>query len=155
MNDIQLSPNFKYSELTSTEHTDFIDQNQQEGLQFISSLTNLCEDLLEPIREQWGPLHINSGFRCVQLNNAVGSHSTSQHLLGQAADFFLVDKETQSLQAIWDWIAYSSNLDFHQLIFENGIWIHVALPLGVNDKQLMTYDIATKTYSHVLNSKVG
>jgi len=43
---------------------------------------------LELLRKAAGDrsLHINSGFRCVAYNGAIGSEDTSQHTLGNAAD---------------------------------------------------------------------
>ena len=45
--------------------------------------------LLQCIREHFGkPVHITSGYRTVEHNAAVGGSKSSQHLLGQAADFY-------------------------------------------------------------------
>ena len=38
-----------------------------------------------------GPLHINSGFRCLTHNRALGSQDDSQHCLGNAADVEVPD----------------------------------------------------------------
>ena len=47
----------------------------------------LVENVLQPLRDAWGgPLFINSGYRCPELNEAVGGVETSQHCKGQAAD---------------------------------------------------------------------
>lgn len=45
-------------------------------------------DKLEALRKAAGnrPVTINSGYRCAKHNAAVGGVSTSQHLLGKAAD---------------------------------------------------------------------
>lgn len=43
---------------------------------------------LERVRAALGhPMVISSGYRCPALNAAVGGSKTSQHMLGQAADF--------------------------------------------------------------------
>ena len=43
--------------------------------------------VLQPLRDLWGkPIHINSGYRCPQLNARVGGVATSQHTKGEAAD---------------------------------------------------------------------
>ena len=50
-------------------------------------LSNLINNLLDPIREAWGgPITVNSGYRCPVLNRTVGGVPTSQHQKGEAAD---------------------------------------------------------------------
>jgi uncharacterized protein YcbK (DUF882 family) len=43
-------------------------------------------NVLEDVRELYGPVNINSGSRCVKHNKAVGGSDKSQHLYGKAAD---------------------------------------------------------------------
>lgn len=51
------------------------------------AILSLVENVLQPLRDAWGkPLHINSGYRCRKLNEAVGGVPTSQHVKGEAAD---------------------------------------------------------------------
>lgn len=47
----------------------------------------LVEQVLDPARERLGkPVVVNSGFRCLIHNKAVGGVYNSQHVSGQAAD---------------------------------------------------------------------
>ena len=51
------------------------------------AVKELVDTVLQPLRDTWGkPLHINSGYRCPELNKAIGGQTTSQHLKGEAAD---------------------------------------------------------------------
>jgi len=51
------------------------------------SIKALVGNVLQPLRDAWGePLVINSGYRCPELNKAVGGVPSSQHVLGEAAD---------------------------------------------------------------------
>lgn len=51
------------------------------------SIKALVDTVLQPLRDAWGkPLHINSGYRCPELNREVGGVPTSAHQYGQAAD---------------------------------------------------------------------
>lgn len=59
----------------------------------INNLRLLCENVLEPLRRRFGVIRITSGYRCEELNNMVGGKPNSQHLLGQAADIHLSNKE--------------------------------------------------------------
>ena len=46
----------------------------------IDNLQNLCQRVLEPLRQWAGvPVKISSGYRCRELNKAVGGVRTSQH----------------------------------------------------------------------------
>ena len=52
----------------------------------------LVLNVLQPLRDAWGgPLKINSGYRCKELNEAVGGVESSQHRKGQAADVACAD----------------------------------------------------------------
>lgn len=52
------------------------------------AVKELTEKVLQPLRDKVGhPLHINSGYRCPDLNRQIiGSSPTSQHVKGEAAD---------------------------------------------------------------------
>ena len=51
------------------------------------SVKALVDEVLQPLRDAWGePLAINSGYRCPEVNKAVGGVPTSQHTKGEAAD---------------------------------------------------------------------
>jgi hypothetical protein len=60
----------------------------------VYNLEWLCRRFLDPLREAiGGPVIISSGYRCRDLNTAVGGSPTSYHLLGLAADFHPLDPE--------------------------------------------------------------
>jgi zinc D-Ala-D-Ala carboxypeptidase len=96
-------------------------------------LITLCELVLEPIREFFGlPVHIDSGFRSKELNDAVpNSSKTSQHSLGEAADIVIPGVELVSI------ISYITEvLEFDQVILEP-TWVHVSFKAGENRKQAL------------------
>ncbi len=79
---IQLSPHFTLGEmLTLDRHPANL-----PSLQAVVSLAYGCQLILEPVRQEVGPIIINSGFRTPEVNHQVGGVKGSQHLLGQAAD---------------------------------------------------------------------
>ena len=43
-------------------------------------------DVLEDVREMFGPTHISSACRCLEHNTNIGSKNTSQHVRAKAAD---------------------------------------------------------------------
>ena len=78
---------------------------------------------MEQVRDLLGaPIHVNSWFRCLRLNRAIGSSDTSAHIQGYAVDFicpsFGTPKEIcESIQ--------KSDIVFDQLINEQN-WCHIS-----------------------------
>ena len=84
----QLSPAFRVREFRCRDGTDTI--LIDEGLVV----------LLQCIREHFGkPVHITSGYRTAAHNAAVGGSKSSQHLLGRAADFYVVGVDVATVAA--------------------------------------------------------
>ena len=48
----------------------------------------LCKLILDKLRNQFGVVQITSGYRRPKKNEMVGGVTTSQHLLGEAVDFY-------------------------------------------------------------------
>lgn len=62
-------------------------KNAIELQEIKDAIKSLVDSVLQPLRDAWGkPLAINSGYRCKELNAAVGGVPTSQHVKGEAAD---------------------------------------------------------------------
>ena len=102
----------------------------------------LCEKVFEPLREHvGGPIAINSLFRSVELNKAIGGSSTSQHcaINGAAMDI----DDTLGGMSNADMFEFIKNkLDFDQLIWEYGNkdnpdWVHVSYKARDNRKQIL------------------
>ena len=134
-----LSPNFSLEEMckSSTALRKNIN-NSPNDLQ-VQSMTALCKNILQPIRDEFGPFIVSSGFRSIALCQAIGSKATSQHAKGQAADFEVPGVDNYEL-ALW----IDTNLSYDQLILEyysggNSGWIHCSyVPNG--RKQKLTID---------------
>ncbi|MBL8473573.1 MAG: hypothetical protein KF778_08135 [Rhodocyclaceae bacterium] len=87
----RLSPHFTLAEFlrsdTAERKPEWVEAQYNPGEAVIGSLSFLVATALEPIRSTFGyPMRISSGYRSPPVNAAVGGTSTSQHLLGQAAD---------------------------------------------------------------------
>lgn len=103
-------------------------------------LVQLIENLLDPLRAAWGaPIAVNSGYRCPQLNAAVGGVSTSQHLKGEAADITAGSPTAnRRLFATIRELHRSGRLVFDQLIDEADYrWIHISYRAGANRGQVL------------------
>ena len=121
-----VSPHFSFGELTVTEHRDVLAEQADPPAQVRANLRRLAVDLLEPVREIVGRLHVNSGYRSPALNAAIpGSSRTSRHMDGLAADVFPLD---MSLHDAYQRI-FQSSIPWDQLIWEWGRWIHVGAAL--------------------------
>ena len=137
---MQLSPHFKLVEFTrsATAQARHIDNTPNE--EQIKNLKFLCDNVLEPLREQFGPIIIGSGFRCPALNTAVGGVKNSQHTTGEACDIHL-----PSIEVGKKYFEFLKKLPiFDQLIWErdnprsNHYWIHVSIKRsGKNRKQVI------------------
>ncbi|MCI6161208.1 MAG: D-Ala-D-Ala carboxypeptidase family metallohydrolase [Prevotellaceae bacterium] len=108
----------------------------------VERLRVLCLNVLEPLRRRFGVIRITSGYRCQSLNEAVGGVPTSQHLLGEAADIHVSNREVG--QKMFDFI--DKNLVFDQLLFEQrqssgACWLHVSYRLrrAANRHQAIPY----------------
>ena len=102
--------------------------NNKPSVQQMINLVYLTAYVLEPLRVAMNePIKIGSGFRCQQLNKAVGGVYNSQHMKGQAADL-CIDGDRQKGRK---WFNYIKNhLPFDQLIWEHNskgtYWVHVS-----------------------------
>lgn len=127
MNDFNLTEHFTFLELTKTDKLEFQELNRRKALCYTGSLTELCRMVLEPIRLRYGkPVIVHSGFRCYELNKAVGGTPASQHMLGQAADFHV---EGVTLEEAFNWLWKESGIPFGQLIDERSggdRWLHAS-----------------------------
>ncbi len=80
---------------------------------------------LEHVRSILGfPVMVSSGYRCPQLNAAIGGSKRSAHLRGLAADFTVPAYGSPHKIAR---VLAASELPFDQLIHEYGRWVHLGL----------------------------
>jgi zinc D-Ala-D-Ala carboxypeptidase len=132
---IQLSPNFFLSEFIESNEAERLGIDNTPNPIIVQSLFEMAKTL-EQIRKLLGngPIIVSSGYRSPALNKAVGGSATSDHMTGRAADFKAPRFGTplQAAKKIAD-----SSIKFGQLIWE-GSWVHISLPDGTNDGQVMT-----------------
>ena len=120
---------FSIKELTKSETATKKGIDNTPNAEQVKNLETLINNLLDPIREQWGAvIYVTSGFRSVALNKAVGGVSNSHHLGGYAAD--LTVKSQAGNKALFDMIR-RSKLKWTQLISEKTTaqgcgWVHIS-----------------------------
>ena len=103
----------------------------------IENLQRVCR-WLERLRKRWNevygsgndPVIINSGYRCSEVNRAVGGWSGSNHLTGCAADIRCQGKE-QALRyaALLQDISDITHEAYDEIIIERKAtyWVHFAV----------------------------
>lgn len=130
---VMLSENFTLEELVFSQVAVRYGQTNIPNRAHIENLRALCHHILQPIRNQFGPVRVTSGFRSKSVNALVGGSANSQHCRGEAADIIV----NAPRQHVLKWIA--ETLPFDQLIDEyppNG-WIHVSYS-GRNRRETLT-----------------
>ena len=138
---MKLSRNFTLAEFTKSQTAERkgID-NTPEG-EHLDAAKELFENVVQKVRDHFGPTVINSGYRGPELNEAVGGSAKSQHCKGQAADIEVPGVANGDLA---QWIV--DNCDFDQVILEfaqKGVpdagWVHVSYKGdGSNRKSILT-----------------
>lgn len=142
-----VSEHFSYHELT---HSDWAERrhvdNTPDCLQ-MAALENLCRKVLEPLRQAFGPIMLNSAFRSPRVNEGVHGMGSSRHLRGEAADIRIPDEETG--RAYFRFIKQHCDID--QLLFEynrsGAMWIHVSTCLDERENRHQVFPNYRATYA--------
>jgi zinc D-Ala-D-Ala carboxypeptidase len=138
---MNLTANFTLAEMVKSETALRHNMDNTPGETEIENLKQLCEQVLQPVREHFKTgVKVNSGFRHPEVNAKVGGSKTSDHCKGQAADIEIPGIPNADL-AIW----IMDNLQYTQLILEfytPGIpdsgWVHVSYDPANLKKQNLT-----------------
>lgn len=130
-----LTQHFSFEELTRTRRIELQDINRKEARNYFDRL-KLVAEMLEAIRAKFGVVRVTSGFRGPALNRSTpGSSKTSQHMLGEAADFVCPAVTVDELHR---WIVCESGIPFGQCILEKppgSAWIHISLGAPYRDSK--------------------
>ena len=114
--------------------------NNTPNLHQYRNLVKMVDNLLDPSREMWGDIIIiNSGFRCEELNKAVGGVENSDHKEGCAVD--MRARDIRDNGELFTKIV-ESGLPFRQIIWEQGNrdypkWIHISYVENDNKRQII------------------
>lgn len=151
--DEKLSPNYRIRDVSigaffrqRIKETSYVDLTLSD---FICNLQSLCVNILEPLRQKYPNIRINSAFRGTP---SLGGGKISQHQKGEAVDIQIAGLPPKGYIPIANWCI--ANLPFDQLIFEHGnsIWLHISHKRNGNQrKELLTmyggnYESGLKLY---------
>ena len=142
----QLTEHFSLREMTRSDTAVRLGIENVPTAEHLQNLVLLCTHVLEPVRAHFGPVRVNSGYRCLALNMSVNPMTStidklSKHCLGQAVDFEVEGVSNGDL-AIW----CRDNLpEYGQVILEfytpgqpDSGWVHVSYVVGKQKKEVLT-----------------
>ena len=137
---MRLSRNFTLTEFTKSQTATRLGIDNIPRDEHLDAAKLLFKNIVQPVRDHFGPTIINSGYRGPELNEAVGGSSKSQHCKGEAVDLEVPGIGNAEV-AVW----IRDNVEFDQLILEfytPGIldsgWVHVSHKQNGNRKSVLT-----------------
>ena len=119
---MKLTANFSLEELSHTDHREFDNTPPADVIENLKRLAMI----LEQVRSLFNgsPVIINSAYRSLEVNRAVGSSDGSQHRFGCAADIRIPGQTPDMVvQSI-----IKANISYDQLIREFDAWTHISVP---------------------------
>ena len=144
---MKISEYFSLQEMTKSQTAVRMGIDNAPDDEQMQCLTDLCRNVLDHVRSEFGPLTPSSGFRSAALCEAIGSKPTSQHAKGEAADFEVMGVDNQEVAK---WII--DYLECDQLILEyykegepNSGWVHCSYKAEGNRNEVLKFD--GKTYT--------
>lgn len=123
---MNLSPHFTYAEFIRSDTALRLGINNDLPLELVHN-AQATAAMLERIREFLGvSMTVSSGYRCLELNRAIKSKDTSDHVKGLACDF---NAQGRPVFEVAKALAMKmEQLQIGQLIYEH-TWIHVGVPV--------------------------
>jgi|TARA_R100000479_G_C6383416_1_gene202059 hypothetical protein len=154
---MKLSKNLSLSEVIKSRTADALGIDNTPDEWVTENLRQVAINIFQPLRDAFKcPIYVSSGYRCPELNRAIGGAKRSQHMEGRALDLDAdVFGECTNAQ-IFHWI--KENLEFDQIVWEfgddtNPNWVHVSyVHDGNNRKRCLKAcrDDKGKTYYEVM-----
>ena len=134
---MKLSKNFSLAEIEHSNTAKRLGIKNEMSEEHLANMQNLIDNLIQPLRDDVGPIRVTSGYRSPQLNKAIGGSTRSQHSKGQALDLQYWKEGKMNNKVIYDWIL-DSGLEFDQIINEfDYAWIHISLKKNDNRGQVL------------------
>ena len=125
-----MSRYFQLSEFLASDTARRKGIDNTPSFQVVESLAELA-DTLDGIRAAWGSgIRITSGYRCPELNKAVGGVATSAHTKGNAADLQPVNGRQADFNKFVIAYVAKAGVKFDQIILEGKgktQWLHFGL----------------------------
>lgn len=146
-----LSPHLTVAEFTGTSYRELLPEqmriwNDTPALR--DSAARFASQVFEPVRLLLGPLHVNSGYRCPDLNTRVGGSPNSRHMLALAADVVPTQVEIgKAMRMLAGAISAGALPDVDQAIIEMNSWLHIqGSPPGKTPRRMALFSPDGKTF---------
>ena len=152
----KISKHISYKEATFSQTATRKDIDNTPSEEILERMRVVAENIFEPLRAHvGGPIKINSFYRSIMLNTAIGGSKSSQHTRGEAIDI----DDTLGCMSNKDMFTFiKDELDFDQLIWEfgddkNPAWVHVSYVSPENNRRriLKASKVNGKTTYNVMN----
>ena len=134
----RISQHISYKEATFSQTAIRKDIDNIPSEEVLERMRVVAENIFEPLRAHvGGPIKINSFYRSIMLNTAIGGSKSSQHTRGEAIDL----DDTLGCMSNKDMFTFiKDELDFDQLIWEfgddeNPAWVHVSYVSPENNRR--------------------
>jgi len=134
----KISKHVSYKEATFSQTATRKNIDNTPSAEILERMKAVAKNIFEPLRAHvGGPIKINSFYRSINLNVAIGGAKSSQHTRGEAMDI----DDTLGCMSNKDMFKFiKDELDFDQLIWEfgdddNPAWVHVSYVSPENNRR--------------------
>ena len=127
---MKLSKYFSLEEFTRSDTARRLGIDNTPTPEHIQNLSDMCVNLLDPLREAWGrPLYVSSGYRGFYLTKHIkGASKTSAHDYGLAADLVPLDGDIETFKEFVPKFLKKYGLPYDQWIDEERTTIVKGVP---------------------------
>lgn len=137
MTDERLQQSFWLSEFLRSDTGQRHGLDNTPGYVALANVKNVLAPGMQRVRNLLAvPVFVTSGYRSPQINQLVGSGSSSQHTVGLAADFVAPEFGTPR-SVVRHLMERAGEIRFDQVIWEGG-WVHISFVPGAPRSEVLT-----------------
>ena len=85
---MRLSKNFVLSEITRSNTAKRLNISNEPNKKHLQNLQRLISNVIQPMRDDLGPIRISSGYRSKELNRTIGGSSKVECLIKKFMTIF-------------------------------------------------------------------
>jgi hypothetical protein len=131
----EFPPEFTLAELTRSDTAKRLGIDNQPTGETLNNLRKTAHNLVKVRELFYYPVIVNSGYRSLAVNRAIGSSDNSQHVKGEAVDFRTHQYTPRQIVEM----IKKSDIPYDQLILEYESWVHISFSAR-NRRQVLIID---------------